>query len=201
MYNYCSLIENILVDDLIYELLLIKKCGFLDDDFDFDIQEYSDDLSNVIKLMDCLQSIIYFHDLFEFYHIEPDKNNTQIENKSAKIEAILTQYGFFDLQLVKQLKEDKREELVKILSSNQLPYCIAFFDYLGFFKHLDDEKYFKSNRARDIEISKWFDSDNDGRTIRGNKSTLTKPPKEDSKPRYTAYQHKNKVKEDYLRLK
>jgi len=50
------------------------------------------------------------------------------------------------------------------------------------------------------EVSKWFDSDKDGRNVKGNIYVLSKSSKED-KTRYTAFKHKEKVIKDYEQLK
>ncbi len=73
------------------------------------------------------------------------------------------------------------------------------FDYLGYLKYLDVQ-YFKSKTKLCKELSKWFKSDTNGRTIKGNMNTLA-PKTTENLTRYTAYKHKEKVKNDYNQLK
>lgn len=109
----------------------------------------------------------------------------------------LNDYGFFNIEMVKQLSKENQKLLVKRLSLNGMPYTIAMFDYLGFFDDLIPE-YFKSKKKQNIELAKWFDVD--ARTIRGNINVLT-PYSEENKSRYTSYKYKETVKKDYTSLK
>lgn len=125
--------------------------------------------------------------------IPPEK-----ETKTDKLRAELSKHGFFDLPLVKVLALEKREALIKLLGSNGLPYNIAMFEYLGYLKYL--KEYFSSNVKLNKGISKWFNSDKDGRSVKGNISSLSDKTNEDKK-KYTAHTHKEKVKHDYNFLK
>lgn len=119
------------------------------------------------------------------------------ESKTDKLKTCLTQYSFFDLHMVKQLTPTNQEKLVELLIANGLPYSIAMFDYIGFIKYLDKE-HFKSSYKRNRAISNWFDSDKDGRAVRGYvNSMLTNP----EKGRYKAHLHKEKVQKDFQTLK
>jgi len=133
-------------------------------------------------------------------------NETSITNlaplqltKSDKLKIELSEYGFFELTTIKALSENNKQNLINIISANDLPYKIAMFDYLGFLKHLEKE-YFQIKNKLYKEVSKWFDSDKDGRNVKGNIYVLSKSSKED-KTRYTAFKHKEKVIKDYEQLK
>ena len=95
-------------------------------------------------------------------------------------------------------KRDFREQSTKIAESG-LPYAIAMFDYLEFIPYLE-KKHFDSKYKLNREVSKWFDSDKDGRAVKGNISSLLKNTTE-NKDRYTAYKHKENVIKDYELLK
>lgn len=111
---------------------------------------------------------------------------------------VLQQYGFFALQKVKTLSKDGQAQLVYFIASNKLPYCIAMFDFLGFLEQLKNE-YFKTKTDLNIQISKWFDADKQGRTVAGNIRVLSTT--DEDKSRYTAYRHKKKVMNDYENIK
>lgn len=128
-----------------------------------------------------------------------NQGDIQAKTKSEKLKVKLCTYGFFILPLVKSLTDEKKEKLIELVGSNKLPYCIAMFEYLEFIKYLM-KNHFKSNKAMHIEMSKWLDSDIDGRSIRGNISTLLKSTNGNNH-RYTAFNFNEKVKEDYRNLK
>ncbi len=101
--------------------------------------------------------------------------------------------------MVKSLSETNRDKLVELISSKDLPYGIAMFDFLGYLRHLETE-HFESKYKLNKEVSKWFTSDKDGRAVKGNISTLSPKSKEDKK-KYTAHTHKKTVQIDYEILK
>ena len=76
---------------------------------------------------------------------------------------------------------------------------MAMFDYLDYFNYLE-RNHFETKRKLFIEVSKWFNSDKDGRAIKGNISSLMKTSMENKK-RYTAFQHKENVIKDYEQVK
>ena len=123
----------------------------------------------------------------------------QVETKTDKLKAELIKYGFFELLKVKQLSEPNKQSLVELISTNGLPYSIAMFDFLGFLKHIESE-YFKTKYKLNIEVAKWFNSDKDGRAVKGNISSLSDYSTE-NKSKYTAHTHKETVKKDYQKLK
>ena len=123
----------------------------------------------------------------------------QKETKTDNLKAVLGKYGFFELPKVKSISGPNKEKLVELLSSNELPYCIAMFDFLGYLKHLERE-HFKTKYKLNRQVSTWFNSDKDGRSVKGNISTLSGYGKEDKK-KYTAHTHKETVQKDYQKLK
>ncbi len=123
----------------------------------------------------------------------------QNETKTDKLKAELGKYGFFELSKVKQLSEPNKQNLVELISTKGLPYSIAMFDFLGFLKHIENE-HFKTKYKLNIGVAKWFNSDKDGRAVKGNISSLSEYSAE-NKDKYTAHTHKEKVNTDYQKLK
>jgi hypothetical protein len=123
----------------------------------------------------------------------------QIKTKADILREQLSQYGFFELEKVKKLSEQGRTSIIEKISESGLPYAIAMFDYLQFIQYLE-RKHFDSKYKLNREISKWFDSDKEGRAVKGNISSLLKNTTE-NKDRYTAYKHKETVIKDYELLK
>lgn len=127
------------------------------------------------------------------------KVEKQLKTKSELLKENLFKYGFFELEKLKQLSEPNKTNLIQLISNNKLPYVVAMFDYLDYFRYLE-KNHFETKRRLYIEVSKWFNSDKDGRAIKGNISSLIKTSTE-NKDRYTAFQHKEKVTKDYEGLK
>jgi Glu-tRNA(Gln) amidotransferase subunit E-like FAD-binding protein len=119
--------------------------------------------------------------------------------KSEALKKYLFDYGFNQLEKVKELSSQNQTLLINMLSEKGLPYAIAMFDYLKFISFLNKE-YFETNDKRNKEISKWFDKDKDGRAVKGNISSLL-PNTTENKNRYTAHKHKESVIKDYELLK
>lgn len=123
----------------------------------------------------------------------------QIETKTDKLKSELGKYGFFEISKVKHLTEPNKQYLVELISTNGLPYSIAMFDFLDFLKHIESE-HFKTKYKLNREVAKWFDSDKEGRAVKGNISTLSDYSRE-NKSKYTAHTHKETVIKDYQKLK
>lgn len=123
----------------------------------------------------------------------------QTETKTDKLKAELGKYGFFELPMVKQLSEPNKQSLIELISTNGLPYSIAMFEFLGFLKHIEKE-HFKLKYKMNKEVAKWFNSDKEGRSVKGNISSLSVKSTE-NKSKYTAHTHKENVKTDYQKLK
>jgi len=73
------------------------------------------------------------------------------------------------------------------------------FDYLEFITSLE-RNYFKTKYRLHREISSWFNSDKEGRSVKGNINSLLINSNE-NKSRYTAFKHKKSVIKDYELLK
>lgn len=125
--------------------------------------------------------------------LQPIKTKADILNEQ------LSQYGFFELEKVKTLSEQSKVSIIEKIAESGLPYAIAMFDYLQFIPYLE-KKHFDSKYKLNREVSKWFDSDKEGRAVKGNISSLLKNTTE-NKDRYTAYKHKENVIKDYELLK
>ena len=124
-------------------------------------------------------------------------SDTMKQTKSELLKIKLTEFGFFKLPKIKNLKLDNQILLIEKMVLKGIPYTIAMFEYLDFFQYLDRE-HFSKIADRNLEIADWFNTDE--RSIRGNKNVLDKGTTENKK-RYTSHIHKEKVIEDYELLK
>ncbi len=124
---------------------------------------------------------------------------TQSETKSNLLREELGKYGFYELPMIKQLSDRSKQKLIELVIQKGLPYSIAMFEFLGFLKHIKNE-HFKTKYQLNKEVAKWFNSDKEGRAVKGNISSLSDYSKE-NKNKYTAYIHKDAVKNDYKKLK
>lgn len=131
------------------------------------------------------------------FRVEKDVQSKQTKTEILKDQ--LSQYGFFELEKVKTLSVQSQVSLIERISENGLPYAIAMFDYLQFIQYLERE-HFDSKYKLNKTVSNWFDSDKEGRAVKGNISSLLKNSTE-NKDRYTAHKHKEKVVNDYELLK
>lgn len=124
-------------------------------------------------------------------------DNTKKGNKAELLKSNLYENGFFEVTKVKSISHDGQSRLIDLLVLNGIPYKVALFDYIGFFKYLENEKSFTKVTIHK-KISAIFDCTTD--TIKGNMLSLNEHSTID-KDRYTAHQHKEKVKRDYVSLK
>ena len=129
-------------------------------------------------------------------------NNTNLidnknDNKSETLKSELFEYGFLEISKVKSLSHDGQSKLFDLLVFNDTPYNVAFLDYIGFFKHLENDLLFTKVKIYK-KISTIFNCSDD--TLKGNMLALNEHSKID-KSRYTAHLHKEKVKTDYNSLK
>ncbi len=120
---------------------------------------------------------------------EPEKTNGQYLSER------LSKYGFFELEKVKSLSQESQFALIELLAVNKMPYNVAMLDFLGFIDQIQ-KKYSRTLDKRNSIISKIFDSDKDGRTIKGLINSLHKP----EQSRYTAHLHRQTVQNDYQKL-
>src|SRR5574344_942612 len=121
--------------------------------------------------------------------IVEDKNPisvSMLQTKSELLKSKLSEFGFFNLSKIKILSPDKQILLVEKMVAKGIPYTIAMFEYVEFFKHIDFEHFSKIS-DRNKEVADWFNTDE--RSIRGNKNVLDKGTTE-NKNRYTAHLHK-----------
>lgn len=119
-----------------------------------------------------------------------------------KLKQALLENGFFNLPKVMELKEQSQEELIKLICSNEVPYKIAMFDFLGFIDYFLTE--YASTRTEMYrhfaEIFCGVNKPVSKRTVQGNINDLLKKP-ENRDPRYTASMHKEIVKNHHNTLK
>ena len=122
-----------------------------------------------------------------------------IKSKSEILKEHLTRHKFLELPKVKVLSNDSKQKLLRLLTDNEMPYCIAMFEYLEFLQFLEKE-YYKTKDKLHRGLSEFFDVDKSGRSIKGNISVLLAYSKED-KTRYTAHKYQETVIKDYEKLK
>lgn len=118
--------------------------------------------------------------------------------KADVLQDKLSKYGFFELEKVKALSEQNQQKLVDQLSIKSVPYVIAMFEELGYFRHLK-ENYFDSETKINQNVANFLNSDKDGRSVKANRNVLNSYSKE-NKRRYTAHKYIVTVKEDYQNL-
>ena len=172
-------------------------------DIDFDEFENYVELSKPMELLFSMSDLLVQHyrlEMFEeFLHDNKASLPQPIITKAENLKEQLNQYNFFELEKVKVLSEQSQFSLMKKISENGLPYAIAMFDYLQFIQYLE-KQHFDSKYKLNKEVSKWLNSDKEGRAVKGNISSLLKNTTE-NKARYTAYKHKENVTKDYEQLK
>lgn len=122
---------------------------------------------------------------------------TPRETITGTLTTILAEHGFFSLPKVNVHTDSNKAKLVKLLSTKKLPYIIAMFDFLNFTPHLQKE-YYPNRKKLCFEIATWLGRDE--RAVKGNINVLIKNSKED-RDRYTAWQYKEAVQNDYQALK
>lgn len=122
-----------------------------------------------------------------------------IKTKAEILKEQLNLHGFSELEKVKILSEQSKVSIIEKIAESGLPYAIAMFDFLQFIQHLE-KNHFDSKDKLNKEVSKWFSKDKDGRSVKGNISSLLENTTE-NKNRYTAHKHKEQVIKDYEQLK
>ena len=180
--------------DLINEAHRIKQAGI--------VGEYSKEEDKYRKLLKkwLKNEEEYFKSIAPLIGntIPPDKSlsdsTSPQESKADKLKTELVKYGFFELEKVKCLTPDSKNQLVKLISQN-MAYGIAMFDFLKFCDYLENEKGTKY-KANIILTRLYNEKAKDGTTARHYRSSLVK-----NNPRYTSYLHKESVQHDYQELK
>ncbi len=148
------------------------------------------------RYVDFIKTEIIFFDSSNA-ELENNKKTITIQSKTEKLKSELQKYGFFDLEMTKNLCNGSSEEIINLLIGKELPYKIAMIDFLGFVRHLEKEH---TNTKNDLYkcISEIFNTDI--RRVKGNLLVLN-PISKENKTRYTAYCHKETVQKDYQKLK
>lgn len=125
----------------------------------------------------------------------PDELSEKV-TKSKRLFNYFSEYGFFTIDKVKNLSPNSKERLLSLIFEGNLGYKVSMLEHLGYFKFLENE-YFNLNKTNtNKKVSSWFDSDTDGRSIRGNRNSFNKEVAL-GKGRYNAYKYKEKVEKDY----
>lgn len=200
--NYSSIISirPNEITKLYYKLIKGSEIDLIEKAVDNQDYELINDLS-------ATRALIFYREIIGKELLDIEQNNTvfkilpleQTETKTEKLKVVLGKYGFFELPKVKRLSEPSKQSLIELIVKNDLPYSIAMLDFLDFFKLLEKE-YFKTKYKLNIEVSKWLDSDKDGRGVKGNISVLSENSNE-NKSKFTAHLHKETVEIDYQNLK
>ena len=118
-------------------------------------------------------------------------------NKKQVLFDGLSELDFWNLPKTKSLSRDKKLEIIDLFVLNGIPYTVAMFEYIGFFKHLTNEHGFTNSKIHSKMGSLLETS---VQAIKGNMLSLNDYSKID-KTRYTAHLHKEIVKTDYYSLK
>ena len=121
--------------------------------------------------------------------INYDKHQVEIRNNLI---SEIKRLGFYNLNKISSLNTDKQYKIIDLIFQNELPYCIALLDYLGFLSHL--KILLKNKTLIYKELAKILLTDE--RSVKGNMNVLNSYS-EENRERYTAHLHKEKVKEDY----
>ena len=129
-------------------------------------------------------------------HHEPAPEVDPVNTKADVLHPKLKEYGFFEIEKVKELNPEKQSKLVKLIANNSLPYQMAMLDFLNFIEHLK-KNHFTTQTKTDQELSKILGTDE--RAVKGNRLVLNEISKED-KNRYTSHQYTDKVQSDYNNL-
>jgi len=109
----------------------------------------------------------------------------------------LNRYDFNSLIEIKDIGEKKRNKVLNLIITNDVPYQIAMLDHLGFIKHLD-KNYCTSKDELQKLLAKILATGQ--RNVKGNILVLNPISRED-RSRYTAHAYKEIVQNDFNRLK
>lgn len=134
--------------------------------------------------------------------VSADTTKAAVSKATSELDSSLRPYGFFTLPKVAALSIENQQKLIELISENLLPYKVAMLAEIGFIEYLL-KKHFTSKKAFYAAFSPLLTpkgNDKTGRGIKGNLSTLSEITTEDLS-RYTAYQHKQQVKNDYEGLR
>lgn len=121
-----------------------------------------------------------------------------IATYSEKLKNSLIEHGFFELSKVKQLSEHSKQTLLELICTNETPYGIAMFEFLGYIKLLKTEYFNNTDYKLQKALAEWFSVSE--RTIKGNINVLSEFSN-DNRKRYTSHNQKKNVQKDYEKLK
>lgn len=168
-----------------------------------DIQEY-------INMSNTVFSIAYSHisanitleEYFKSFSNEVKPSETiYVKSEKDRITRIETYknglgtFGFFELEKVKLLSDEKKQELLNTLLNSKVPYKIAMLDYLEFINYL-----LRYHFTRKEDMYDTLTEILGGERTAVKKSWLSLNPKSKEK-RYKAYVHKEEVQKRYNQLK
>lgn len=124
------------------------------------------------------------------------ENKTDSKNViNAHLNNSLAEYGFWDLEKVKELLDEQRNNLLLLLANNDLPYQVAMLNMLGFIDYLD-KNYCKTNTQLFNKLSLILNRP--ARSIAGNIRSFNK--NSGDRKEYSAYQHVEDVAKDFTAL-
>lgn len=130
------------------------------------------------------------------YFVQNQFNQIKYDPETIKVRNVFIEEmkhsDFYTLPKISSLVDEKQNKIIDLIFENELPYCIALLDYLGFLSHL--YKTYRSKTKMFEEIARIFLTDS--RTVKGNVNVLNNYSKE-NRERYTAHLHIEKVKKDY----
>ncbi|HCY42221.1 MAG TPA: hypothetical protein DHV48_12840 [Prolixibacteraceae bacterium] len=126
------------------------------------------------------------------------------EVKREALTDVLAQHGFFRLDKIKTLSEEKQMGIVELLMKEGTPYRTALFEYLGFFKTLEP-LHFSTKTETNKNLAEWFWLSPDSQEFKKNRESLCKKPPEgnnnNKQKKYRAYEFKEKAEKDFQTIK
>jgi len=133
-----------------------------------------------------------YPNIFKDVHTCRKLKNSQTPITDNTLKNNLNKYNFNDLEKVKNKNEN---QIIDLIQKNQIPFQIAFLDYLGFIKNLRNN-FCESVTQKELHklLAKILDTNE--RAIKGNINGLRSEKSTDRK-RYTAYLHTEKVEKIY----
>lgn len=189
-------IENEIMEMIKNDIKSYKENGSWDIDL-YNYEMYIKHNISMKKLCRFCELLVQLFRLRQFEdHLEIHDNDEfkYIENS---FKDKLVEYGFFDLPMIKMIRTENHSKLLGFIKSKGTPYGIAFFDYVGFLKHLEKE-HFQTKDKLNKELGKLLNTHH--RTIKGHISSLA-TFSDENKTRYTAYRYKETVENEYNTLK
>jgi hypothetical protein len=130
--------------------------------------------------------------------INPEETDRPGGNRTDELnfKNTLKEVGFFNLKMVKYLPKESIEKLIGFIFSGTFPYQIAMLDYLGFIKQFEKDCITRTELYKQLGIILSVTD----RLVQGNINILL-PYSKGNKALYTSYTHKERVENDYQKLK